>query len=232
MRRNVRIGWAKLESRGRVSVEMRRGSEASADFLPEFLALEASGWKGRMGTAILNDPMKCAFYTTVVERFAAQGRLEWHLIRVDDRLVAAGMGLRCGSSLLLPKYAFDENFADCMPGNLLTAEIFRDVFSRPEIEEVNHMSFSESDRLWHMPQDEYLNLQLIRRSVLAVLVRLPGLLVRSVYLSHVQPRIPAIIWQAKRRFQRRGTTRANCTSRGSRGFTPAGSTEAMPADRV
>jgi hypothetical protein len=207
MRRNVKVGRKKLESRGRVSVEMRRGLEARADFMPEFLALEASGWKGRMGTAILNEPEQLAFHTAVVDKFAAQGRLEWHLIRCDGRLVAAGSGLRCGSSLLVPKYAFDEDFAECMPGHLLREEIYRDVFSRPEIEEVNQMSFSEADRLWHMPQDEYINLHLIRRSAVAMLVRMPRLLVRSAYRSYVRPRIPAMVWEAKRRFQRRGNRR-------------------------
>ena len=59
-----------------------------------------------------------AFYTTLVRNLAAQGRLEWHVVRVGDRAVAAEMGVRCGVSLMLPKYAFDEDFADCMPAIL------------------------------------------------------------------------------------------------------------------
>jgi CelD/BcsL family acetyltransferase involved in cellulose biosynthesis len=207
MRRNVRIGRKRLESRGRIFIEMRRGEHAGVDFLPEFLALEASGWKGRKGTAILNEPDKLAFYTALVENFAAQGRLEWHLIRVDGQLAAAGIGLRCGASLMLPKYAFNEDYAACMPGSLLTEEIFRDAFSRPEIEEVNHMSYSESDRLWHMPQDTYVHLHLVRRSPVAVLVRLPRLMARSAYQAHVQPRIPAFVREVQRKFQRRGNRR-------------------------
>ncbi|MFC4173802.1 GNAT family N-acetyltransferase [Microvirga sp. GCM10011540] len=207
MRRNVRIGRKRLESRGRVSVEMRRGSDARTDFMPEFLALEASGWKGRNGTAMLNDPASAAFHTALVENFAAQGRLEWHMIRVDGRLVAAGIGVRCGSALMLPKYAFDEDFSDCMPGSLLTEEIFRDVFSRPEIEEVNHMSYSESDRLWHMSSDSYATLHLVRRSAVTLLMRLPRLVAQSAYRVYVQPRIPAVVKEAHRKFQRRGGRR-------------------------
>ncbi len=207
MRRNVRIGRKRLESQGTISVEMRKGRDARADFLPEFLALEASGWKGRNGTAMLNDPQSAAFHAALVENLAAQELLEWHLIRVEGQLVAAGIGVRCGRSLMLPKYAFNEDFAECMPGSLLTEEILRNVFSRPEIEEINHMSYSDSDRLWHMPQDKYATLHLVRRSAAAMMVRLPRLVVRSAYEAHVRPRIPAFVREAQRQFQRRGGRR-------------------------
>lgn len=207
MRRNLRIGRKRLGSRGTITVELRKGPDAGADFMPDFLALEASGWKGRNGTAMLNDPASARFNTALVENFAAKRRLEWHLIRVDGRLVAAGIGLRCGSSLMLPKYAFDEDFAECMPGSLLTEEILREAFSRPEIREINHMSYSDSDRLWHMPQDEYVTLHLVRRSALAMLVHLPGLVARSTYGLYVRPRIPAFVRRVQRQFQRRGGRR-------------------------
>jgi len=69
MGRNLRRFRKKLEKVGHVSIEVRKGSAASEDLLPEFLALEASGWKGRNGTAILNDPNATHFYTTLVRNF-------------------------------------------------------------------------------------------------------------------------------------------------------------------
>jgi hypothetical protein len=161
----------------------------------------------RNRSAMLDDPQSAAFHTALVENLAAQGRLEWHLIRVDGQLVAAGIGVRCGRTLMLPKYAFNEDFADCMPGSLLTEEIFRDVFSRPEIEEVNHMSYSASDLLWHMPQDQYADLHLVRWSAVGLLVRLPRLMAQSAYRIHVRPRIPAGVRELQRKFQRRGGRR-------------------------
>ena len=110
---------------------MRRGSTVTAEatFFPEYLALEASGWKGRSGSAMQSDSKVDAFYTTLIRNFAAQGRFEWHVLRVGNRAVAAGMGVSCGVTLMLPKIAFDEGFADCMPGSLLTAEVIKDAFS-------------------------------------------------------------------------------------------------------
>ena len=46
-------------------------------------------------------------------------------MRVDGRLVAAQMCVRCGSSLALPKTAFDEDFADGRPGTLSSEEVLK-----------------------------------------------------------------------------------------------------------
>jgi hypothetical protein len=204
LRQNLRRGRKKLESRGHVSIELRRGSTAAEDFLPEYLALDASGWKGRNGTAIIDNPNVVAFYTTLTRNFAAQGRWEWHVLRIDERVVAAGMGVRCGVALILPKYAFDEDFADCTPGHLLTEEVFKDAFSRSEIDEINHMSLSISDQYWRMSQDRYVDVHLVRRSIVPMLFQLPRIAMRSVYQDYVRPCIPEGVKEARRRFKRRG----------------------------
>jgi CelD/BcsL family acetyltransferase involved in cellulose biosynthesis len=207
MRQNLRRCGKKLDSRGHVSVEIRTGSSANEDFYPDYLALEASGWKGRNGTAMIGDSNVVAFYTTLIRNFAAKGRWEWHVLRVGERVVAAGMGVRCGLSLILPKYAFDEDFADCTPGHLLTAEVFKDAFSRIEIGEINHMSLSGPDKYWRMSQDEYVDVHLVHWSVVPMLFQLPRIAMRSVYQNYVQPRIPAVVKEAHRKFKRRGDRR-------------------------
>jgi Acetyltransferase (GNAT) domain len=207
MRRNLKRYRKKLESRGRVVAEIARGSSGTEDFLAEFLALEASGWKGREQSAIANRPDLVAFYTALIRNFAAEGRFEWHSLRVDGRLVAAGMGLRCGHSLMLPKIAFDEEFADCMPGSLLAAEVIKDAFSRLEIRQLNHLSHADWHRLWRMDQDMYVDVHLVRRDMLPLLVHLPHVLARKVYQDHVQPRIPASLrtgWRWLMRFRHQG----------------------------
>jgi len=203
MRRNLRLGRKKLESRGAVSVELRKGAAASEDFLSEFLALEASGWKGRNGTAILNDPKDVAFYTTLVRNFAAQGGLEWHIMRVREHVVAAQMGVRCGASLMLPKFAFNEEFAECTPGHLLMEEVIREAHHRHELIEINPMSDAPQHRLFRMPRDEYVDVHLVRRSILPMLFQLPPITVQSAYHTHIQPHIPAIVKEAHRKLKRR-----------------------------
>jgi Acetyltransferase (GNAT) domain len=204
MRKNLRRYRRKLESHGRVSIEIKKGQSASAEFLEEFLALEASGWKGRHGTAIMNNSNSTAFHSVLVGNFAAQGRLEWYILRVDGRLVAARMGIQCGRALMMPKIAFNEDFAECRPGSLLAAEAIKDAFSRPEIDEINFMSNSEAHRFWHLPQDEYTNVHLVRRSALSMVFQFSRIMMRSIYRDHVRSRIPEVMKTAHRQFQRRG----------------------------
>jgi hypothetical protein len=169
------------------------------DLLPEYLDLEASGWKGRNGTAIKNDLRAVAFYAALIENFAAHGRWEWHLIWIGKRIVAAGMGVRCGMLLILPKIAFDEEFADCMPGNLLTAEVLKDAFFCSQLNEINHLSRADWHSLWRMSQDKYVDVHLIRRSIASTLFQLPSAAMASWYQQYVSPRIPVALKQFRSR---------------------------------
>lgn len=190
----------KLEARGALSVEIDR----SAAFLSEFIALEASGWKGRANSSIADNPKVVSFYETLVGNFVSQDRWEWLALRVDGRLVAAQMCVRCGTSLTLPKTAFDEDFAEGRPGTLSAEEVLKFAFGRPDIDEVNPMSDGAPHRLWHMARDEYVDVHLVRRSAAALLFQLPRVGFAGLYQKHVRPRIPADLKKAYQQFRRRG----------------------------
>jgi CelD/BcsL family acetyltransferase involved in cellulose biosynthesis len=204
LRRNLTRYRKRLAGEGGISVELRKGPAAGEDFLTEFLILEASGWKGRNGTAIRCDRDVIAFYTTLIRNFARKERFEWHILRVQDRVVAAGMGVRCNRVLMLPKIAYDEGFADCMPGNLLSWEVIRDASERPDVDEIYHMSSARWHAAWHMSQDIYTDVHLVRRSAGAMLLHLPRVLTRATYQAHIRPYIPIALKEARRMFQRRG----------------------------
>ena len=204
LRSDVKRSRKKLEARGPVSVELLKGAAATEAFLPEFVALEASGWKGRNGTAMANNPRVVDFYETLVKNFVAEERWEWHVLRVDDRVVAAQMGVRCGPVLTLPKYSFDEEFADGRPGTVLIWEVLTNAFARDEIEEVNPMSDGEAHRTWHMQPELYTNVHLVRRSATAIVFRMPRVEAWSFYQTVVRPRIPPGLKAAYQKFRRRG----------------------------
>jgi predicted N-acyltransferase len=207
MRRNVKRYRKKLESRGEVSFKIERGHDAREDLFAEFLSIEASGWKGRNGTAIANRPESVAFYSTLVKNFAAQGHLEWHTIRVGDHLVAAEFGARFGSALFLTKTAYDEEFGDCRPGNILNAEVTQEAFLCPELTEINDMSDMEWHALWRMSRDKYVNVHLVRRGILPFLFRFLRVASASVYQDFLRPRIPGRLrkaWHQVRRPPRKG----------------------------
>ncbi len=194
----------KIEKRGKVRIEIVDGPDARVDFLPQFAALEAAGWKGRCGGALLNNPDSLAFHTALVENFAAQERLVWHRIWVDDTLVGAQLALRCNRSLMLPKYTFNEDFAECRVGTLLTEATFRDGFARADLHEINPMSKAQAHAFWHMPDAEYIDLHLVRRAALPMLFHLPSVWSRKVYWTHIRPRVPEFVRDGYRQFKRRG----------------------------
>jgi hypothetical protein len=204
MRRNLKRFRKKAESQGAVSIEVMKGMPEVEDLLTEFLALEAAGWKGRNGTAMANSPSVVSFYSSLAKNLSSEERMEWHTLRVQERLIAAQMCIRCGASLMLAKIAFDEEFANCRPGHLLCGEVIRDAFSRRDIEEINHLSNADWEGYWRMSYDEYTDVHLVRRRVLPILFQLPRITLMFAYQNFARPWIPAALKKAYRTFRRRG----------------------------
>lgn len=204
MRRNLKRFHKKLEKQGPVSIDRIQGVQAGKDFLETFIALEASGWKGRNGTAMADNPDAVAFYQALAEHLGTRGDFEWYAIRVQDQVIAAQMCVRCGGSLMLAKIAFDEAYSDCRPGHLLTGNVIKDAFARSEISEINHLSNADWEGYWRMSYDDYVNVQLVRRDVLPILLQLPRAAVHYVYQRYARPWIPSQLKQAYRAYRRRG----------------------------
>lgn len=190
LRRNIKRYRKKLDGKGSVKVELMSGSDASVGFLSEFLTLEASGWKGREKSAILLRPSETAFYTSVVEAFGEKGRLEWHIIRLDSRVIAAQMGIRCGSTLMLPRIAYDEQYADCMPGSLLTGEVMTDVHNRKELTQLHALSEAEWLEKWGLIQEDFPTVHLVRKNAFTTLFHRPFLSMRLLWVIKLRPLLP------------------------------------------
>ncbi|KQT88320.1 hypothetical protein ASG48_02530 [Aurantimonas sp. Leaf443] len=92
------------------------------DLLAEFLRLEAAGWKGRAGSAILHDRWKEAFFRDYATRTAAEGTLRLYGLRADGALIAARFAVRGANRLHEFKIAYDEAWGRFAPGLLLTQE--------------------------------------------------------------------------------------------------------------
>ena len=157
--RNFRQHLTQARNRmGRVSgVEFRflAGPEASAEGLDRFLPVEASGWKGREGTAILSSPTLVAFYRALARRLAARGWLEWHFLEVGGKVAAAQMAVRFGRSLVIHKIAYAEEFGRYSPGSLLWQRCARRAFETRDVDEVNWLSDTPWMANWRMERFAY-----------------------------------------------------------------------------
>lgn len=87
-----------------------------------FMRIEASGWKGRGGSALVARPRLQAFFRLYARLMAESGLLRVFVLHVADAPVAAQLGVEVFERLWILKTAYDESMARCSPGFLLNAE--------------------------------------------------------------------------------------------------------------
>jgi CelD/BcsL family acetyltransferase involved in cellulose biosynthesis len=118
---------------GPLDFSIVRGGPGLGALLGEMFALEAQGWKGRDGSAILCSAADSAFYTALAHEAAAAGALRIALLREEGRLVAYEYCILGGESVLALKVAYDESRARLQPGHLLALMNIRDACADPAL---------------------------------------------------------------------------------------------------
>lgn len=121
----------KLEAeQGAVRVESFAVPTKLDEELQAALELEASGWKGRRGTAILSRPDTAAFYRHFAAAFASRGELRLSTLVAGGRLIAFDLCLVTGGRAWTLKGAYDEEFRRYAPGLLLLIAEIEDAYGR------------------------------------------------------------------------------------------------------
>lgn len=122
-RKGLRRSERLLADDGSVTLDVEAGEGPVAARLEEALAVEASGWKGRRGTAITSRPETLAFYRDIVRRAADHGWLRLATLRLDGRPIAFDLGLEAHGTWHSLKAGYDESFARRGPGGVLLARL-------------------------------------------------------------------------------------------------------------
>ncbi len=104
----------RLADRGRLDYASLRGDLDGA--AEQFLALEAGGWKGRAGTALLRVSAQAAFARTMIRRLGREGRCRIERLALDEAPIAMAVVLSCGRTDYLWKIAYAEDLARFSPG--------------------------------------------------------------------------------------------------------------------
>jgi len=116
---------------GEIEIEINQVNDASlARALEEAFQIEASGWKGRSGTALASDECRRAFYEQYAIEAHRAGILRLCFLRIAGRAVAMQIAVECGGRFWLLKMGYDESYSKCSPGNLLMIETIRHAASR------------------------------------------------------------------------------------------------------
>jgi hypothetical protein len=111
---------------GPLALDFVTGGPGLSALLEEMFALEAAGWKGREGTAILSKPADARFYTALAHEAAAAGALRIATVHEAGRLLAYEYCIVAGDTILAMKVGYDEGRANLQLGHMLALMNIRD----------------------------------------------------------------------------------------------------------
>jgi CelD/BcsL family acetyltransferase involved in cellulose biosynthesis len=131
--KDLRRQRGRLAEHGAVAFEVARTRDDVSAALEVFLTLEASGWKGRRGTALIQRDGDAGFVRRAAVALAAAGQCEIVTLRAGDTPVAAAIVLRHQHRAFYFKLGIDERFAKFSPGVQLTLDLTRHLCADPAI---------------------------------------------------------------------------------------------------
>ncbi|MFK4381804.1 GNAT family N-acetyltransferase [Bradyrhizobium sp. USDA 223] len=123
----------RLDEHGPVVFEIARSSDQIGRALETFLQLEASGWKGKRGTALVQHAGDATFIRRAVPALAETAQCEIVTLRAGATPIAAGIVLRHQDRAFFFKLGIDERFAKYSPGVQLTIELTRHLCADPAV---------------------------------------------------------------------------------------------------
>jgi CelD/BcsL family acetyltransferase involved in cellulose biosynthesis len=119
--------------------------------IEDFFVIEASGWKGRAGTAAAGHEDLRRFVRTAAAALAAERKISVSRVLLDGRAIAVAIVLRSGGGAWFWKIAFDEAFARFSPGVMLTAALTDELVDAAKIASTDSCATADHpmiDHLW------------------------------------------------------------------------------------
>jgi CelD/BcsL family acetyltransferase involved in cellulose biosynthesis len=132
-RKELRRQRNRLADLGVVMLATTSETAAVLRAVDDFLALEASGWTGRAGTAAHTDDSLRKFLQSAVTSLAGDRKARVARLFLDHRAIAAIIVLRSGATAWCWKIAYDENFARFSPGVQLLLDVTQELLDDPSI---------------------------------------------------------------------------------------------------
>ncbi|QWG25228.1 GNAT family N-acetyltransferase [Bradyrhizobium sediminis] len=123
----------RLAEHGEVRFEVASTPQAIASAVEIFLQLEASGWKGQRGTALLQHDGDAGFVRRATAALAELRQCEIVTLLSGDTPVAAAVVLRHQDRAFYFKLGVDEHYAKFSPGVQLTLDLTRHLCADPAI---------------------------------------------------------------------------------------------------
>ena len=151
MKNNLRRWEARLKPLGELRPVRLAGDSDPAAWLEEFMRLEASGWKGRAGTALSCREDDRRFVAQIVPEAFRRGRLMITGLNLDERPLARHIMLTGGEGAFTFKIAHDEAYEKSSPGMLAEVDNVRQFMENPGPRWLDSNTARESEsygRVW------------------------------------------------------------------------------------
>jgi hypothetical protein len=141
----------RLADLGRLEHHIARQPDEIRRSIETFLALEASGWKGRERTAMAVDRYRAAFAREAVHRLAERDLCRIHTLVLNNHALASLVVFMESGVAYTWKTAYDENYAAFSPGTLLMIEVTKTHLEDPNISATDSCAVPDHpvmSRLW------------------------------------------------------------------------------------
>ncbi|MGH7004651.1 MAG: GNAT family N-acetyltransferase, partial [Alphaproteobacteria bacterium] len=126
--------WRRLSEKGTLTHVVSRSEEDIRHKLEDFLALEASGWKGKRGSAMAVDRFRAAFAREAVNNLARRDLARIHTLELDGKVIAVLIVFVEAGEAWTWKTAYDETLSAFSPGVLLMIEVLKNHLDDPNID--------------------------------------------------------------------------------------------------
>jgi CelD/BcsL family acetyltransferase involved in cellulose biosynthesis len=135
-----------------------------------FLDMEASGWKGREGSAIASSPRLRQFYATLAARCADAGWLEWQFLHANGVAMAANLAMRMRDAVVIWKLGYNDAYSRHSPGSILLQELVKIEAQRGRCRVIDLTTDHAWYDNWNMERRMYYTVRVYQNSVGALLL--------------------------------------------------------------
>jgi CelD/BcsL family acetyltransferase involved in cellulose biosynthesis len=133
LRKELRRKSRRLAEIGPLSFHSTTSPADVAVTLQDFFTLEAGGWKGRAGTAVLQHPDTRRFIESAISALAQSERVEASRLCCGPQPIACALTLKSQNGAWGWKIAYDERFAGGSPGVQLYLQLTAKLLADPTI---------------------------------------------------------------------------------------------------
>ncbi|MBO9724948.1 MAG: GNAT family N-acetyltransferase [Novosphingobium sp.] len=179
-RKELRRQASRLAELGTLAVERRADADDLAAWRDAFLALEASGWKGKAGSALANHPATDSLFRDSLQGAAERGRLKRLALTLDGRPIAMLASFLTPPGAYSFKTAFDEDYSRFSPGVLLQRENLR-ILERADIDWTDSCAAADHPMIDHLWRE--------RRTMACLSIAIGGPIRRRLFRHFVRAEI-------------------------------------------